>query len=510
MARFAIAAERGGAAGIRANGVADITAIRRVTSLPIFGIEKRIQHDGRILITPSLEDARSLVAAGATVVAVECTARAQRFGALGLIPHIRSELSVPVMADIATPEEAVAAENAGADLVATTMRGYTDDTFSSAGFEPEFVKDLVARLTVPILAEGRVQTPEEAVSALRAGAFAVIVGSAITRPELVTSRFTSALANNNSAYTSARSVVGIDLGGTNTKAGVLNGRGVLQHEWTTRTPSQGRAALLTHLGVVARNALEQSAASGIRAEAVGIATAGWVNAKTGQIVYASENLPEWTGTRVARELEDALSLPVAVENDANALAIAERHFGVGRDVDDFVCITLGTGVGGSCYSGGRLLRGAHHLANAIGHVVTDPNGEPCSCGKKGCLETLANAAALVRYAHGKFSSAEHVISAAHAGDDDAKAALTEYADQLGVGIASIVRLLDPAIIVLAGGLSTNNDLLIARLNAILPSLLISESQQPLKIVPSALGYYGAVYGACVRAREALVGHTATY
>src|SRR4051812_32154735 len=111
MARFAVAAERGGAAGIRANGVADIAAIRRVTDLPIVGIEKRSQSDGKILITPSFEDARSLVSAGAAIVAVECTSRAQRFGALGLIRRIRSELGVPVMADIATLEEAVAAEN---------------------------------------------------------------------------------------------------------------------------------------------------------------------------------------------------------------------------------------------------------------------------------------------------------------------------------------------------------------------------------------------------------------
>src|SRR5690242_5250196 len=186
MARFAEAAVRGGAAGIRANSAGDVAAVRRLVDVPVIGIQKRRQADGKVVITPSFEDARDLAKAGAAIVAVECTARAQRSGALELVRRIRSELGVPVMADIATVEEAIAAEEAGAELVASTMRGYTEETEHVRVFEPDFIAALVARVQIPVLAEGRVDTPQQAAEALRAGAHAVIVGTAITRPEVIT------------------------------------------------------------------------------------------------------------------------------------------------------------------------------------------------------------------------------------------------------------------------------------------------------------------------------------
>ena len=501
IARFAVAAERGGAAGIRTNSADDIAAVRSVTALPVFGIQKRMQADGKILITPTYEDACSLVQAGATVVAVECTVRAQRFGALALVKRIRAELQVPVMADIATLEEAVAAQEAGADMVASTMRGYTDETHSVRVFERSFIAALAARLTIPVLAEGRVQSPEQAVEALAAGAFAVIVGAAITRPEAITSRFADAMRSASSPDN--RSVIGIDLGGTNTKAGVVDASGVLRHEWTAPTPAYNREMLLRHIIKTAQRAIDFSGRLGNPAAAIGLATAGWVDRDTGEIVHATGNLPGWTGTPVRRELEVALKIPVAIENDANTLAVAERFFGAGRDVDDFICVTLGTGVGGGCFTGGRLLRGAHSLANAIGHIVIDTAGELCSCGRRGCLESLANAAALLRYAGSGFASAQAVIAAAHAGDPAAQRALRTYAEYLATGLAAILHLLDPAVIILAGGISENNPLLVAALKELLPPLLLPVSARRIQIVASQLGYYGGVYGAAALARERL-------
>ena len=145
---------------------------------------------------------------------------------------------------------------------------------------------------------------------------------------------------------------------------------------------------------------------------------------------------------------------MAIENDVNALAIGERRFGAGRGVDDFVCLTLGTGVGGGCFSGGRLLRGAHCLANAMGHIAIDHTGELCACGQRGCLESYTSAAALVRYASSEYSSAEEVIRAARAGGETARRALRRYAEYLAIGIASIVHLLDPELVILAGGIES--------------------------------------------------------
>jgi len=195
---------------------------------------------------------------------------------------------------------------------------------------------------------------------------------------------------------------------------------------------------------------------------------------------------------------------VWVENDANAAAVAEKHFGAARDVDDFVCITLGTGVGGGFYCGGRLIRGAHYLANALGHMSIQFDGKPCNCGRNGCLENYVNGAALVRYAGGGFRSAEEVIKAAHVGQAEAEEALHLYAVHLGAGIASIVHLLDPSLVVLAGGIAQNNSLLFTYLRRGLKGLLLAADQRQLRIEPSPLGYYSGVMGAAAVARDSSI------
>jgi putative N-acetylmannosamine-6-phosphate epimerase len=195
QARFAISAVAGGAVGVRAQGADDVRAIRKVVTVPIIGIRKIKQDDGRFLITPTFESARELVDAGADIIAMDVTARGRRLGALERLARIRRELKVPVMADIATLDDAMAAADAGADAVLSTMRGYTDDTAHIREFDGEFIGELARRSFVPVIAEGMIDTPEKARSALDAGAFAVIVGSAITRPSTITTRFARALEN---------------------------------------------------------------------------------------------------------------------------------------------------------------------------------------------------------------------------------------------------------------------------------------------------------------------------
>jgi putative N-acetylmannosamine-6-phosphate epimerase len=194
MAKFAASAVAGGAAAIRARGPEDVCAIRRVVGVPIIGIWKQIQDDGRILITPTFESARELVDAGADLIALDVTCRGQRYGALARLERIGRELKVPVLADIATMEEAQTAADAGADFVLSTMRGYTDDTASVCSFDLPFIEELVRRCPVPVIAEGRIESPDQARAALDAGAYAVVVGSAITRPVTIARRFADAVA----------------------------------------------------------------------------------------------------------------------------------------------------------------------------------------------------------------------------------------------------------------------------------------------------------------------------
>lgn len=198
MARFAMAAVEGGAAAIRAQGPEDIRAIRAAVGVPVIGIWKQLQEDRKVLITPTFEAAQQLVEAGAGMIAIDVTSRGQSLGAIERVRKIRSELGVPVLADIATVEEALAAADAGADFVLSTMRGYTTETQQIQAFDLPFIHELVQRSPVPVIAEGRIETPEQARAAMDAGTWAVVVGSAITRPVTIARRFADILANERS------------------------------------------------------------------------------------------------------------------------------------------------------------------------------------------------------------------------------------------------------------------------------------------------------------------------
>ena len=502
IARFARAAVEGGAAGIRAEGVEDVRAIRAAVSVPIIGIRKSFAEDGRILITPSFEAAQELVAAGADLIALDCTARGQSYGALERLQRIKAELRVPVLADIATLEEACAAEAAGADGVLSTMRGYTPDTAHIKNFDAEFIAELTRAVKVPVLAEGRIWTTAEARAAMAAGAFAVIVGTAITRPHEITRRFADAVETEAQSNVVRRYFIGIDLGGTNIKSGLVSDEGELITSATTATPAQeGAEAVIRQLRQVAQNCLDEAYGRGITPAAIGLATASWVNPQTGRVIYATDNLRGWTGAAPAQALQEAFDLPVTVINDGNAAAVAERHFGAARGVDDFLCLTLGTGVGGGMYLGGRLHQGAHFVANAIGHLQIEADGLPCTCGKRGCLEVYGNATALVRYSMGGFSSAAEIIRAARAGDRLACHAIRTLAQHLVKGCAAAIHLLDPSLLVLAGGLTQNNPLLLEFLQQELTGALLSPELRRLKVCYSQLGYEAGVIGAAAVAKE---------
>lgn len=194
LRRIAISVVRGGAGGLRANGAACIEAFRSAVNVPIIGIEKRRIGD-QVSITPDFESARSVAAAGADVVALDCTT--SRLAAVepwrGLLVRIRTEIGKPVLADIASLEDAISAEKAGADAVATTLYGFTPGTAEFRAVSWDLVKSLVSGLRIPVIVEGHISQPEEVKRALALGAHAVVVGSAITRPESITARFVQAL-----------------------------------------------------------------------------------------------------------------------------------------------------------------------------------------------------------------------------------------------------------------------------------------------------------------------------
>lgn len=194
LTRISISAVRGGAGGLRANGSECITAFRRECALPILGIQKR-KIDDETSITPDFASAQAIAEAGADVIALDCSAarHAKAEPWLELITRIHAELDRPVLADIATFDEALAAESGGADAVATTLYGFTPETAGARSVNWEMIERLAKMLHVPLIVEGHISQPQEVHRALALGAFSVVVGSAITRPESITARFVEAI-----------------------------------------------------------------------------------------------------------------------------------------------------------------------------------------------------------------------------------------------------------------------------------------------------------------------------
>lgn len=193
MARMAEAAVIGGAVAIRTNGADDIRSIKNAVQVPVIGLLKRNIPGSDIYITPELEDVEAILAAGADIVALDVTNRESRLErVVPLLERIR-EAGALAMADVSTEEEGVAAERLGFDIVSTTLSGYTP--YSPQAKEPdlELVRRLAGRLDVPIAAEGRIFTAAEAATAIEAGAAFVVVGGAITRPQLIAQRFAEAV-----------------------------------------------------------------------------------------------------------------------------------------------------------------------------------------------------------------------------------------------------------------------------------------------------------------------------
>jgi predicted NBD/HSP70 family sugar kinase len=397
------------------------------------------------------------------------------------------------MADIATIEEADAAAEAGADFVLSTMRGFTGDTLHLARkFEPGFIAELVRRLSVPVIAEGRIWSPGEARAAMNAGAWAVVVGTAITRPHEITRRYAEAVSKS----TGPAWVAAIDVGATNIKSGLVSPVGDLAHDSSEPTPQAGADAILARIRSLALGLIRQSEEP---VGAVAIATAGWVDASSGAILHATANLAEWTGTPIRAAIAGATGLPVFVENDAVCAAAGEWVYGEARGARNALCITLGTGIGCGAVVEGRLLRGAHGLANMLGHIPLAGAGEPCTCGLTGCFEASAGQAGLSAIA-GRYKSLDAWAAAARGEETAALEILREYAGILAQGLLPAIHLLDPEIIVFSGGITSAGPALPGFIEAELARRSLAFSRRRLSFRLSSAGAFAGVRGAAAVAR----------
>lgn len=502
--RIARAVIGAGARGLRINSAEHIAAIRQDTDVPIIGIQKRYS-DGALRITPDFAAAAALARAGASIIALDCTHRTWTFGEpwRQLIERIHDELNLPVMADVATLDEALAAEQAGADFVGTTLNGYTEETRNIHSFNWSLLADMARQIRIPIIAEGHISTPAEARRAISAGAWCVVVGSAITRPGTIAVHFARALQT----PAESDSAIGVDIGGTSIKAAIVSRNGSVSHATEVPTDAvHGRDAIAAGLAAVMDQAFSAARNQGIKLCGLGIASAGTIDARNGSIFAATDNLPGWSGFKLREFAEQRCSLPVYVVNDAHAAALAELHFGSGRSLIDFVSITIGTGIGSGIVSNGKLLQGPHGFAGSIGHHTIRFDGRPCNCGRRGCLEAYVSTASLLReYSErsGKVpdpalpdsSLARQISRLALDGDPNALSAYAAIAGYLAEGLANIFNILDPQAVFVSGGLVEGHRKFVADVEERVMKLLHFGRQRLPRVELAAQGRYAGVQGA---------------
>ena len=309
--------------------------------------------------------------------------------------------------------------------------------------------------------------------------------------------------------------IGVDVGGTKVLGGVVNEHGTVLAHARRDTPRQGGAALTQAIADVALVLMKDYDVS-----CVGISAAGFVSSDR-KTMLASPNIAGWNGVNLDKELGALIGLPLVIENDANAAAWGEARFGAGINEDHLMLLTIGTGIGGGVVVNGQLYRGAFGVAAEFGHMRVVPDGHLCGCGGRGCFEQYASGNALLRHAREAISASpevarnllalgdgtvngltgKHITDAARQGDAVALAAFNTTAQWLGAGIASLSVVLDPACVVIGGGVIDAGEILLAPTRAAVERYMPFAGKHPSpRIIAAELGNEAGLVGAADLAR----------
>lgn len=304
--------------------------------------------------------------------------------------------------------------------------------------------------------------------------------------------------------------VAVDFGGSKIIAGLVDKRGKILAKLREPANKEADKALSTLYCLIER-ILEANKARLKDITGIGVSTPGMTDSPNGILLYAPfyglKDLP------LASIIENRFGIRTRIENDVNASALAELHFGHGKRVKDFFWITLSNGVGGALVLNGQLYRGAHGIAGEIGHVIVKNRGKVCDCGKRGCLETIASGRAIEKSVVSRIKrgyrsiipdmigneykrlSTQVVCEAARKGDPLAREVLLEAAEYLARAISIVINVLDPEMIILGGGVSQAGSLLLGPVRKGVKDYTIMSAYRPVPITRTRLGYYASLIGA---------------
>jgi glucokinase len=305
--------------------------------------------------------------------------------------------------------------------------------------------------------------------------------------------------------------IGVDIGGTNIKIALVDKDGSITYSDTTPTRAElGYEKALANVKQAVVDLMKNTKTTAEDIEGMGFGFPGLVNYETG-IIEVLTNMPDWVGIPVAKIMEDEFKIPTRLDNDVNCAALGELHFGAGKGCKDLVCITVGTGIGAGIIVNGKLVRGTSNAAGEIGHIkLSLGDGPLCGCGDFACFEAYASGPAIVAMAKeyiagGKSSKYKEmateelspyiVAQAALQGDAVAKKIYEKMGEVLGIGLSSVINLLNPAKIIIGGGVADAGDILFNPIRNTIAKRAMSIQAKAVEVLPAQLGNSAGVIGA---------------
>lgn len=468
---FALAALGSGASAVRVESVDYVRAVRRATQAPIIGIVKRDLSDSSVRITPWISDAEALAEAGADIVAFDATQRERPVSVKSLTDAVKAKGKL-TMADCSSLEDAREALACGVDFVGTTLSGYVGGPEPS---DPDLALISAMRgLTPFVIAEGRIRTTDQAAAAIEAGAFAVVVGSAITRTEHVTSWFKQSVgAAHFQGPAGGEGVLAIDIGGSKTLAAIVNGSKASDAITIATRRNEGPDQWLAEIA-------DRVAPWQGRFRRVALAVTGIIDqGRWSALNTATLGIP--AGYPLVETVQAAFSVPVFAANDAQAAAWGEHKFGAGGG-EDMVFLTISTGIGGGVVVNGRPMLG---LAGHFG-IIRGPAG-----GAKPFEDIVSGrwiAAEALRL--GYAFEAPAVFAAAASGEQWARDIVRVSASRVAMLCNDIQLMFDPRRIVIGGGIG----LATGYLDLVRSEILQPNERLRPKLVAAKLGSQAGIIG----------------
>ena len=307
--------------------------------------------------------------------------------------------------------------------------------------------------------------------------------------------------------------VGIDLGGTFIKGGIVDESGnILVSDKTPTESEKGSDGVAKNIAALVLSLMQKQGLQTADVVGIGMGVPGMIDSKAGNVIY-SNNL-DWKDFRIGDKVETLTGLKVKIANDANVAALGEVKFGAAKNCNDVIMITLGTGVGGGIVLDGKLFEGFRSAGAEVGHTVVEVGGRKCGCGRCGCFEQYSSAMALIRdtkeamekapgsamwqVVEGDINkvSGSTAFKAAAQGDKTAQAVLDQYVRYLGEGIANLINIFRPEAVMLGGGVSNAGDALLTPVKAYVEqNIYVDTDYAPVDIVRATLGNDAGIYGA---------------